>query len=98
MSGVRADRTKACSSSDDDGTIDLVGGYSPTSGRYHFPLLDTCPYTGATDIERVALSRAGTLWAWTAVTARAARLRRPGAVRLRRRGARREERCASSPD
>jgi uncharacterized OB-fold protein len=53
----------------DDGTMTLVGGYSPSSGRYHFPLLDLCPYTGATDIERVALSTDGTLWAWTAVTA-----------------------------
>ena len=53
----------------DDGTISLIGGYSPTSARYHFPLLDTCPYSGATDVERVALSRDGTLWAWTAVTA-----------------------------
>lgn len=52
-----------------DGSVDLVGGYSPTSGRYHFPLLDTCPYTGATDVERVILSREATLWAWTAVTA-----------------------------
>jgi len=52
-----------------DGTIALVGGYSPTSGKYHFPLLDTCPYSGATDVERVALSTEGTLWAWTAVTA-----------------------------
>jgi len=32
-------------------------------------LLDTCPYSGAADVERVALSRDGTLWAWTAVTA-----------------------------
>jgi uncharacterized OB-fold protein len=53
----------------DDGSIDLVGGYSPTSGRYHFPQLDTCPYSGATDVERVLLSRDATLWAWTAVTA-----------------------------
>jgi uncharacterized OB-fold protein len=52
-----------------DGTITLIGGYSPSSGKYHFPLLDTCPYTGARDVERVALSRAATLWAWTAVTA-----------------------------
>jgi uncharacterized protein len=52
-----------------DGTIDLIGGYSPTSGLYHFPLLDTCPYTGARDVERVVLSRDATLWAWTAVTA-----------------------------
>jgi len=53
----------------DDGTIDLIGGYSPTSGRFHFPLLDSCPYTGAADVERVVLSREATLWAWTAVTA-----------------------------
>jgi uncharacterized OB-fold protein len=32
-------------------------------------LLDTCPYSGATDVERVELSREATLWAWTAVTA-----------------------------
>jgi uncharacterized OB-fold protein len=53
----------------EDHSITLVGGYSPTSGRYHFPLLDTCPYAGATDVERVLLSRDATLWAWTAVTA-----------------------------
>ena len=52
-----------------DGTLTLIGGYSATSGKYHFPLLDTCPYSGARDVERVALSRAATLWAWTAVTA-----------------------------
>ena len=52
-----------------DGGITLIGGYSPTSDRYHFPLLDTCPYSGATDVQRVELSRAATLWAWTAVTA-----------------------------
>lgn len=54
---------------DADGAIALVGGYSPTSLQYHFPLLDTCPYSGATDVERVLLSREATLWAWTAVTA-----------------------------
>lgn len=53
----------------DDGTIALIGGYSPTSGRYHFPRLETCPYTGATDVETVTLSGDATLWAWTAVTA-----------------------------
>ena len=52
-----------------DGSIALIGGYSPTSGKYHFPLLETCPYSGAIDIERVVLSRDATLWAWTAVTA-----------------------------
>jgi uncharacterized OB-fold protein len=53
----------------DDGSISLIGGYSPTSGQFHFPLLDTCPYSGATDVERVLLSRDASLWAWTAVTA-----------------------------
>jgi uncharacterized OB-fold protein len=53
----------------DDGTIALLGGYSPTSGRYHFPRLDTCPFSGATDVEPVTLSSDATLWAWTAVTA-----------------------------
>jgi uncharacterized OB-fold protein len=52
-----------------DGSIALIGGYSPTSTQFHFPLLDTCPYSGARDIERVELSRDATLWAWTAVTA-----------------------------
>jgi uncharacterized OB-fold protein len=53
----------------DDGTGALIGGYSPTSGRHHFPLQDCCPYTGATDVERVELSTTGALWGWTAVTA-----------------------------
>ncbi len=53
----------------DDGSCVLVGGYSPTSARYHFPLQPVCPYSGATDVERVELSREGTLWGWTAVTA-----------------------------
>ncbi len=53
----------------DDGSIALIGGYSPSSRKYHFPLLSTCPYTGAADIETVELSTHGTLWGWTAVTA-----------------------------
>jgi uncharacterized OB-fold protein len=53
----------------DNGTIALIGGYSPSSDRHHFPRLDTCPYTGATDIETVTLSTDATLWLWTAVTA-----------------------------
>ena len=51
------------------GEITLIGGYSPTSERFHFPRLDCCPYTGATDVETVTLSADATLWAWTAVTA-----------------------------
>jgi len=52
-----------------DGRAALVGGYSATSGLYHFPLAPVCPYTGADDVERIALSNTGTLWLWTAVTA-----------------------------
>ena len=52
-----------------DGTIALIGGFSPSSDKFHFPLLDTCPYSGATDVQRVVLSTDATLWAWTAVTA-----------------------------
>ncbi len=49
--------------------VALVGGYSPSSGRHHFPLAPLCPYTGADDVEEVRLSTEGALWAWTAVTA-----------------------------
>jgi uncharacterized OB-fold protein len=52
-----------------DGTARLIGGYSPSSGRYHFPLAPVCPYTGADDVQEVRLSEVGRLWAWTAVTA-----------------------------
>jgi len=54
---------------DDDGRVELVGGYSPTSGFHHFPLAEACPYTGADDVEPVRLPRTGRLWLWTAVTA-----------------------------
>ena len=52
-----------------DGSITLLGGYSPTSAKFHFPRLPACPYTGADDVEAVALSSDATLWGWTAVTA-----------------------------
>lgn len=54
---------------DEDGTLTLVGGFSPSSGHHHFPLGPVCPYTGADDVEPAALPRTGALWAWTAVTA-----------------------------
>ncbi|MEX0663940.1 MAG: OB-fold domain-containing protein [Acidimicrobiia bacterium] len=53
---------------DDDGAIKLLGGFSPSSGKHHFPLLPACPYTGADDVQPVDLSDHGTLWGWTAVT------------------------------
>lgn len=52
-----------------DGEIRLLGGFSPSSAKFHFPLLPACPYTGAEDVEPVDLSDHGTLWGWTAVTA-----------------------------
>ncbi len=52
----------------DDGEIRLLGGFSPSSAKFHFPLLAACPYTGADDVELVELSGHGTLWGWTAVT------------------------------
>ena len=55
---------------DRHGSIRLTGGFSPSSGRYHFPLLPACPYTGSPDVRPVELSGHGTLWGWTAVTAR----------------------------
>jgi uncharacterized OB-fold protein len=53
----------------DDGSCVLLGGYSATSGLYHFPLQTVCPYTGAADVAPVELSGEGTLCGWTAVTA-----------------------------
>jgi uncharacterized OB-fold protein len=53
-----------------DGSIVLIGGFSASSGRTHFPRLPACPYTGAEDVEEVELPQQGTLWGWTAVTAR----------------------------
>jgi len=49
-------------------TLVLHGGRSKSSGLYHFPLSDVCPYTGADDVEAVDLPRSGQLWLWTSVT------------------------------
>lgn len=46
----------------------LVGGYSATSRRYHFPRSPVCPYSGADDVTPVRLPREGRLWLWTSVT------------------------------
>ena len=52
-----------------DGSAHLLGGYSPTSGRHHFPRSEVCPYTGADDVVDATLPTTGRLWLWTAVTA-----------------------------
>lgn len=53
---------------DDEGRPTLWGGRSRSSGLTHFPRAPVCPYTGADDVDDVALPRTGTLWGWTAVT------------------------------
>jgi uncharacterized protein len=53
---------------DAGGDAALLGGWSPTSGRHHFPPARLCPYSGADDVEVVTLPSTGSLWAWTAVT------------------------------
>ena len=35
----------------DDGRPTLLGGWSASGGRAHFPPADRCPYTGADDVE-----------------------------------------------
>jgi uncharacterized protein len=47
----------------------LVGAHCAGCGRRHFPAAAWCPWCGAPDPDEVMLSRTGTLWAWTAVTA-----------------------------
>jgi uncharacterized protein len=47
----------------------LLGSRCRACGAHHFPRHDTCPYCSVEDPEPIELSRAGTLWSWTAVTA-----------------------------
>ena len=47
----------------------LLGSRCGACGSVHFPRTDGCTYCAAEDPEPVELSRSGTLWAWTAVTA-----------------------------
>lgn len=47
----------------------LLGSRCRSCGGHHFPRHHICPYCSADDPEPVELSPAGTLWAWTAVTA-----------------------------
>ncbi len=53
----------------DGATPVLLGSQCQECGSHHFPRHDTCPYCSAEDPTPVNLSSAGTLWAWTAVTA-----------------------------
>jgi uncharacterized protein len=58
-----------------DGLVDdgepprLLGSRCRSCGGHHFPRHETCPFCSSDDVEAVALSPEGRLWAWTAVTA-----------------------------
>jgi uncharacterized OB-fold protein len=47
----------------------LLGSRCGDCGSVLFPRADACPYCAVHDPEPVELSRQGSLWAWTAVTA-----------------------------
>src|SRR5580692_5634525 len=47
----------------------LIGGRCRGCDAVCFPIQDVCPYCSEESVSRVELSRSGTLWAWTAVTA-----------------------------
>jgi uncharacterized OB-fold protein len=47
----------------------LLGSRCRACGAHHFPRHDTCPYCAAEDPVPTPLTGAGSLWAWTAVTA-----------------------------
>ena len=53
----------------DDDPPSLLGTHSGACGKVHFPRADACTYCATPDPSPVELSRRGTLWAWTAVTA-----------------------------
>lgn len=52
---------------DDDGTVTLLGGWSPSAGLRHFPRSSVCPFTGADDVEALDLPRSGIVWLHTIV-------------------------------
>jgi uncharacterized OB-fold protein len=47
----------------------LLGTRCGACGSVHFPRADACTYCATENPEPIVLSRRGTLWAWTAVTA-----------------------------
>ena len=54
---------------DGDGEPALVGGRCRECQSVCFPVQDVCPYCSEESVHEIRLSRTGTLWAWTAVTA-----------------------------
>ena len=60
----------------------LLGSRCATCGAHHFPRHDTCPYCAAEGPIPTQLSGAGSLWAWTAVTAAPPGYRGPEGIRV----------------
>lgn len=52
-----------------EGETRLLGSRCRSCGGHHFPRHTTCPYCSSDEVEPADLSTAGTLWAWTSVTA-----------------------------
>jgi uncharacterized OB-fold protein len=55
---------------DDPSALRLLGGRCRECERFHFPQQEDCPYCGATECESARLSRSGTVYLCTTVTAR----------------------------
>jgi uncharacterized OB-fold protein len=53
----------------DDDSPALLASRCTNCGNVLFPRVDSCTYCATEDPEPVELSRHGTLWSWTAVTA-----------------------------
>jgi uncharacterized protein len=43
----------------------LIGGKCADCGQHHFPPQDNCPACASLKVEKLPLSRRGTLWTWT---------------------------------
>jgi uncharacterized OB-fold protein len=54
---------------DIDGSPVLIGGRCSACTQHHFPLATMCPYCSSDRVGETALSTAGALRGWTAVTA-----------------------------
>jgi uncharacterized protein len=52
---------------DDEGTVRLIGGRCTTCHRHSFPVGAVCPWCGAMPVDQVLLSATGTLWGFTTI-------------------------------
>jgi uncharacterized protein len=52
---------------DDEGSVRLIGGRCTTCDRHSFPAGELCPWCGAAPVDQVLLSANGTLWGFTTI-------------------------------